>query len=67
MVESPDHINRCLHWLVVAKNLERIADHATTLAEYVIYFCEARDIRLTSRSPQIAAAWETQPATTLTR
>ena len=67
MVECPDHINRCLHSLVVAKSLERIADHATNVAEYVIYFCEARDIRLISRSPETAAAWETQPVTTVTR
>lgn len=63
MVASPDHIGRCLHWLVVAKSLERIADHATNVAEYVIYFCEARDIRLTSRSPQ-TAEWSSVPAAT---
>ena len=61
MVENPDTINRCLHWLVVAKSLERIADHATNVAEYVIYFCEARDIRLTSRTAN-PAQWEPQPA-----
>jgi phosphate transport system protein len=50
MMENPDTIGRCLHWLVVSKSLERIADHATNVAEYVIYCCEARDIRLTSRT-----------------
>jgi phosphate transport system protein len=50
MMEYPDTISRCLHWLVVSKSLERIADHATNIAEYVIYCCEARDIRLTSRT-----------------
>jgi phosphate transport system protein len=59
MVEHPDTISRCLHWLVVAKSLERIADHATNVAEYVIYCCEARDIRLTSR---IATAPAGNPA-----
>jgi phosphate transport system protein len=29
----------------VAKSLERIADHAKNVAEEVVYFCEARDIR----------------------
>jgi phosphate transport system protein len=31
--------------MVVAKSLERIADHAKNVAEEVVYFCEARDIR----------------------
>jgi len=62
MIEHPDTISRCLHWLVVAKSLERIADHATNVAEYVIYCCEARDIRLTSRTAT-APAGHPAPAT----
>jgi len=34
-----------LHLMVVAKCLERIADHATNIAEDVVYLCEAQDIR----------------------
>jgi phosphate transport system protein len=45
MVQSPDTIARCLNLMVVAKSLERIADHAKNVAEEVVYFCEARDIR----------------------
>ena len=45
MKESPDNIARCLHLLVVAKSLERIADHAKNIAEEVVYLCEAEDIR----------------------
>jgi phosphate transport system protein len=45
MVQSPDTIGRCLNLMVVAKSLERIADHAKNVAEEVVYFCEARDIR----------------------
>jgi phosphate transport system protein len=45
MKESPDHIARCLHLLVAAKSLERIADHAKNIAEEVVYLCEAQDIR----------------------
>jgi len=45
MVQSPDTISRCLNLMVVAKSLERIADHAKNVAEEVVYFCEARDIR----------------------
>ena len=47
MVENPDAISRCLHWMVAAKSLERIADHATNIAEDVVYLCEAQDIRHT--------------------
>lgn len=42
---SPDNIQRCLHLLVATKSLERIADHATNIAEEVVYLCEAQDIR----------------------
>ena len=45
MIESPDTIARCLNLMVVSKSLERIADHATNVAEEVVYLCEAQDIR----------------------
>ena len=45
MIESPDTITRCLALMVVAKSLERIADHAKNVAEEVVYLCEAQDIR----------------------
>jgi len=45
MKENSDNIVRCLHLLVAAKSLERIADHATNIAEDVVYLCEAADIR----------------------
>ena len=45
MAQSPDTIPRALNLMVIAKSLERIADHAKNLAEEVVYFCEARDIR----------------------
>jgi phosphate transport system protein len=45
MAEHPDTIPRCLHWMTAAKSLERIADHATNIAEEVVYLCEAQDIR----------------------
>ena len=45
MTEHPDTIARCLDLLTAAKCLERIADHATNIAEDVVYLCEARDIR----------------------
>lgn len=45
MVERPTTISRCLHLMVISKSLERIADHATNIAEEVVYLYEAKDIR----------------------
>ena len=45
MIEDPETITRCLHLMVAAKSLERIADHAKNVAEEVVYLCEAEDIR----------------------
>lgn len=45
MIQSPDTITRCLNLMVVAKSLERIADHAKNVAEEVVFLCEAEDIR----------------------
>ena len=35
MMEDPHHITACSHLLFVAKNVERIGDHTTSIAEYV--------------------------------
>jgi len=45
MVHNQETITRCLHLMVVAKSLERIADHAKNVAEEVVFLCEAEDIR----------------------
>jgi phosphate transport system protein len=45
MAQVPDTIPQCLNLMVVSKSLERIADHATNVAEEVVYLCEALDIR----------------------
>lgn len=47
MVEQPTNISRCLALMAVSKRLERIADHATNIAEEVVYLYEFRDIRHT--------------------
>jgi phosphate transport system protein len=55
MMENPEAIGRCLHIMVVSKSLERIADHATNVAEDVVYLCEAQDIRHTgAKGPAVA-------------
>ena len=48
MVEAPANIPRCLQLMTVAKGLERIADHATNIAEDVVYLYEGIDIRHTA-------------------
>ncbi len=37
MMEDPRHITPCTHLLFIAKNLERIGDHATNVAETIHY------------------------------
>ena len=39
------NIRRCLNLIVVIKRLERVADHATNIAEDVVFLHEADDIR----------------------
>lgn len=45
MIEDPKTVSRCLHLLLITRNLERIADHSTNIAEDVIYYVEGRDVR----------------------
>jgi phosphate transport system protein len=37
MMEDPRNITACMHLHFIAKNIERVGDHATTIAEQVIY------------------------------
>jgi len=52
MIEKPTTITRCLNLMVISKSLERIADHATNVAEEVVYLYEAKDIRHTGKSKE---------------
>ena len=52
MLESPTTITRCLHLMQISKRLERIADHATNIAEEVVFLYEGRDIRHTGKTGQ---------------
>jgi phosphate transport system protein len=53
MTQHSGDIVRCLHWLVVLKSLERIGDHATNIAEEVVFLWEAQDIRHSGIKNQI--------------
>jgi len=45
MIEDPKSVSRALRITFVAKYLERIGDHATNIAQMVIFMCEGRDVR----------------------
>jgi phosphate transport system protein len=51
MGENPANISRCLNLMLVARCLERAADHAANIAEDVYYLYRGRDIRH-GRAPQ---------------
>jgi len=44
MMEDPRNITFCIHLLFCAKNVERMGDHATNIAETVHYIIEGRPI-----------------------
>jgi phosphate transport system protein len=44
MMEDPRNITYCIHLMFCAKNIERMGDHATNIAETVYYMVEGRSI-----------------------
>jgi phosphate transport system protein len=45
MMGDPTTVPRALDLILVSRNLERIADHATNIAEDVIYIVRGEDVR----------------------
>ncbi|HYC72639.1 MAG TPA: phosphate signaling complex protein PhoU [Opitutaceae bacterium] len=45
MIEKPDVIARALELMFISKSIERIADHATNIAEEMIYLSKGKDVR----------------------
>ncbi len=45
MQQDPSTVSRALSLVLVARNLERIADHATNIAEDVIFLVQGVDVR----------------------
>ena len=58
MMENPKHITESAHLLFVAKNLERMGDHATNIAEMVYYVVtgERMEERERGETPESAAS-----------
>ena len=52
MMGDPRTINACAHLLFVAKNLERIGDHATNIAE-ILHF-QMTGEELTGERPKVS-------------
>ena len=50
MMEDPRNISFCIHLLFCAKNIERMGDHATNIAETVHYIIQGRP--LTDQRPK---------------
>jgi len=47
MIENPQTISRAIRLTFIGKYIERIADHATNVAELVVYLVEGKIIRHT--------------------
>ena len=45
MFEDPSNVSRALRLIFVARNLERVGDHAANIAEMVIFLVEGHDVR----------------------
>jgi len=45
MNQHPEVVRQALDALLVARNLERVADHATNIAEDVIFWVQGADVR----------------------
>ncbi len=44
MMEDPRNVTFCIHLMFCAKNIERIGDHATNIAETVFYMVEGQQL-----------------------
>jgi phosphate transport system protein len=51
MMEKPDNVSRAMELILVARNLERVADLATNVAEEVVFIAEARIIKHHAEEP----------------
>jgi phosphate transport system protein len=53
MLKDPSTIEAALDLILVSRHLERIGDHATNIAEDVIFMVSARDVRHNAPVPDL--------------
>jgi phosphate transport system protein len=51
MIQNPATVEPALDLILISRHLERIGDHATNVAEDVIFMVEALDVRHPSATP----------------
>jgi phosphate transport system protein len=62
MIEKPDTIARALELMFISKSLERIADHATNIAEEMVFLSKGQDIRHSDVAKQDAPPAGSNPS-----
>lgn len=60
MISDPSTIKRAIDLILISRNLERIADHATNIAEDVVFVVAGKDIRHGSENRPPAAPVEAE-------
>jgi phosphate transport system protein len=65
MNQRPEIVRQALDALLIARNLERVADHATNIAEDVIFWVQGSDVRHNAsiERPEAPAIGETSRPT----
>ena len=58
--EHPERTSEALNALVISRNLERVGDHATNIAEDVIFWVSGADVRHHFAANAAAAAAEAE-------
>lgn len=61
MMENPHHITPSAHLLFIAKNLERIGDHATNIAEMVYFSATGEHLGERMRADEASSIYATDP------
>jgi phosphate transport system protein len=55
MIENPGNISRAIELMFISKSIGRIADHATNIAEEMIYLAKGTDVRHTEELKKLTA------------
>ncbi|HTL66610.1 MAG TPA: phosphate signaling complex protein PhoU [Lacunisphaera sp.] len=61
MIENPDTIARALELMFISKSIERIADHATNIAEEMVFLSRGQDIRHSEVTKTVPPGASTPP------